>query len=158
MRVISSIFIPVRVAIMVVRSFDGTGAVVVKVGAWGVLSSGEGVRAQWGMVSGLVVSIGTDSGAEGKGVGDGADEWQTGVVGVESASISISVWASDASLPGGGIVRSRIVTFFFFFLGFEILRGKGFAALGVRMARLSSREASLSLTVWMAAFDLFFNR
>ena len=99
------------------------------------------------MVSGLAVSIGTVSGAEGKGAGDRAEEWQMGVVGVESASVSMSVWASEASLPGGGVVRSRIVTFFFFLLGFEMLRGEGFAALGVRIARLSSREASSSLTV-----------
>jgi hypothetical protein len=90
------------------------------------------------------MSIGTDSGAgDGKagwgggvgvmevrsivgisGAGEGADDQQMGIVGVESVSISISEGAS-----GGGVVRSRtLVTFFFplFFFGFLMLRGGWF--------------------------------
>ena len=153
---------------MVASSVGGAGAgcvCSVKVGAWGVLSSGEGVRAQWGIVSGLAVSIRTDSGAEGKGVGagarkgvgEGAEERQTGVVGVESVSVSMSVGVSTASLPGGGVVRSRMVTFFLRFLGLEMWRGDGLAALGVRTARLRLRAVSSSFAIWMAVLALFFN-
>ena len=47
----------------------------------------------------------TVSGAcEGRGAGDGAVDLQIGVVGVESASVSMSVRASGASLLGGGVV------------------------------------------------------
>lgn len=84
-----------------------------KEGAWGVLSSRDSVQAHLGMVLGSTSPVDTVSGAwEGRGAGEGAEDLQIGVVGVELASVSMSVGVSGASLPGGGIVRSSVVTFF----------------------------------------------
>ena len=85
-----------------------------------------------GTISGAVVGTGAGRGV-GTGAGEGADDRQMGVVGVESASVSMSVCASEFSLLGDGVIRSRIVIFFFFFFGFEMFKGDGFAPLGVRM-------------------------
>ena len=98
------------------------------------------------MVSGLASVVGTESGARVVvrsiigiwGAGEGALDRQIGVVGVESVLVSIS--EIDLLLaPGGGegVVRSRVFeTFFFPFLGFLMLRGEGFATLGVRITSL----------------------
>ena len=110
------------------------------------MSSGDGVRAHLGMVSGSASLVDTISGAwvVGRGVRDGAEDLQIGVVGVESVSVSMSVGASGVLLLGGGVMRSRIVTFFFLFLGLDMLRGEGLVAFGVWMARLSIWESSSS--------------
>ena len=81
----------------------GVGLVTGKEDAWGVFLSGDGVWAHLGMELGSATAVGTVSGAlMGIGAGDSADDRQMGVVGVESASVSMSVWASEFSFPGGG--------------------------------------------------------
>ena len=99
------------------------------------------------MVSGLAMPVETVAGACGKGPGDRAVDLQIGVVGVESVSIPMSVDGVEASLPGGGIVRSRIVTFFFFRFSFDMLRGDSLVAFGVWTARLSVLDSSSSSLV-----------
>ena len=89
------------------------------------------------------------------GAGDGAEDLQIGVVGVESASVSMSVGGSSTSLPGGGAMRSRIVTLFFFLFGLEILRGEGFVAFGVQTAKLRVQDSSSSMAIWIVVFDRF---
>ena len=135
----------------------GVGFVTGKEGAWGVFSSGDGIWAHLGIESGSATFVGTVSRAlVGTGAGDGADDRQIGVVGMESASVSISVGASETSLPGGGVVRSRTVTFFFLVLfGRVTFSGEGLAAFGVRIARLSERDSPSSLASWMAVLHLF---
>jgi hypothetical protein len=82
-------------AIIVARSLEGVGgagAGVGKEGVSGVLSFGNGVRAHRGMSLGLATVVVTVSGAPiGRGAGDGAEDRQIGVVGVDSASVSMSV-------------------------------------------------------------------
>ena len=86
------------------------------------------------MVSGSATVVGTVSGAVCiAGEGDGAVDLHIGVVGVESASVSMSMWESELSCPGEGVVRSRTLVFFFFLLGFEMLSGDGFKAFGVQI-------------------------
>ena len=120
-----------------------------------MLLSGEGVRAHLGIVSGLARVVGMESGA-GVGVrtgaGEGAEDLQMGVVRVESVSISISVGVLRGSFLGEGVVRSRIVSFFFFsFFGLVIFRGEGLLAFGVQMTKLRVWDASSSLASWIVA-------
>ena len=83
------------------------------------------------------------------GAGEGADDQQTGVVGVESVSVSISEAAS-----GGGVVRSKMfVTFFLplFFFGFLRLRGDGLDGFAVRIASMRECESASSFAAWRVA-------
>ena len=152
---------PVMAAMMAASSLArGEGFTVGKTGARGVGSSGEGVRAHFGIDSGFTTSTGTVNGACRKGLGDGAVDLQIGVVGVEprSASVSMSEEGAEASSPGGGVVRSRMVTFFFLRFGLVRLRGEGLAALGVRIARLRVLDSSSSsLVCWSVVLDEFFS-
>ena len=114
------------------------GADVGKDGACGVQLSGDGLWAQaGGGVGSADPIIGIVEGG-GAGIGEGAVEWHIGVVGFKSVLVSMSEFMSICSWPGGGgVVRSRIVTFFFLvFLDFLILRGEGLAAFGVHTTRL----------------------
>lgn len=114
--------------------------------------------AHLGMVLGLARVVGMESGARAgdrKGAGDGAEDLQIDVVGVDFISVSISVRASEGSLPGGGVVRSRIVTFFLVFFGHVTFRGEGLPAFGVLMARLREWDSSSSLASWSVVLDLF---
>ena len=86
-------------------------------------------------------------------------EQQTGVVGVESVSISIPEFISVFSgACGGGVVRLRTLIFFFLtFLGFRMFRGDGLVALGVRATRLRVWDSSSSLANCMEVLTLFFS-
>ena len=110
------------------------------------------------MELGSATSVFTVSGAMvGRGAGDGVDDRQTGVVGVESVSVSISVSPEDGiSLLGGGVVRSKMADFFFFvFLGRVIDRGEGLAAFSMRTARVNEWDSASSLTACRDAFAWF---
>ena len=70
----------------------GAGSMMGKEDAWGVFSSGDGVWAQRGIDSGFATWVVMVLGAIlGRGAGDSADKQQIGVIGVESASVSMSV-------------------------------------------------------------------
>lgn len=133
------------------------GLIVGKEGVWGVFSSGDGVWAHLGIESGSAMFVGTISGTVvGMGAGEGANNRQIGVVGVESASISMSVNVLEASLPGGGVVRLRTLTFFFLvLLGRAMLSEEGFIALGVWMVRFNGRALLSFRASWMVVLCLF---